>query len=340
MKAMLFPGDGEIELVTLPDPEPGPGEVVVQMKVSGICGTDLHYMNETPAQRGERCAIVPGHEAAGIIVAVGPGVVRRKVGDRVVGYHHVGCNHCHYCRLGIPTQCPDKRVAGRHVHGSDGQYEVLPEHGVFVLPDEFDFVEGAIVACNFSTAYSALMKVPVDARSSVAVLGQGGVGLCATIIAHAFGARVAAVELSDYRLTRASELGADLTLNPQRDEVIDGLKRWGDDGRGPDVVIECSGSSSAIRQGMAALAPLGAMVFVGAGGEVHSDVGAFRSPEQRLLGTSVYRPGEYEPMLRLIRAKGLDLKRIVEAEYAIDDARAAFDVMLQQDTGKVMFRWD
>lgn len=338
MKAVLFPGDGKIDLVALPDPDPGPGEVVVKMQVSGICGTDLHYMAETPEQRGERRGIVPGHEAAGIIVAVGVGVVRRRIGDRVVGYHHIGCNHCHYCRLGVPTQCPNKRVAGRHIHGSDGQYEVLPEHGVFVLPDDFSFVEGAIVACNFSTAYSALMKVPVDARARVAVLGQGGVGLCATMIANAFGARVAAVDLSDNRLARAAEFGAELTINPKREDVTDALKGW-NGGRGPDVVVECSGSSSAIAQGLAALAPLGTMVFVGAGGSLSSDVGAFRSPEQRLLGTSVYRPGEYEPMLRLIRDKGLDLSRIVEGEYPIEDARAAFDVMLRQDSGKVLFRW-
>ncbi|MBX3143023.1 MAG: alcohol dehydrogenase catalytic domain-containing protein [Trueperaceae bacterium] len=338
MKAVLFPGDGEIELVDLPDPEPGPGEVVIQMQVSGICGTDLHYMRETPEQRGSKRGIVPGHEAAGVIVAVGPGVVRRKVGDRVVGYHHVGCNHCHYCRLGVPTQCPNKTVVGRHIHGSDGQYEVLPEHGVFVLPDDFSFVEGAIIACNFSTAYSALMKVPVDARSRVAVLGQGGVGLCATMIAAAFGAKVAAVDLSDNRLARSKEMGAELILNPKRDDVTDALKRW-NAGRGPDVVVECSGSSTAIAQGMAALAPLGSMVFVGAGGAVNADVGAFRSPEQRLLGTSVYRPGEYEPMLRLIRDNGLDLGQIVEGEYSIDEAREAFDVMLRQDTGKALFRW-
>lgn len=338
MKAILFPGDARIELVELPDPEPGPGEVVVKMEVSGVCGTDLHYMRETPEQRGNRREIVPGHEAAGVIVAVGAGVTKRRVGDRVVGYHHVGCNHCHYCRLGIPTQCPNKRVAGRHIHGSDAQYEVLPEHGVFVLPDDFSFVEGAVIACNFSTAYSALMKAPVDARMRVAVLGQGGVGLCATMIANAFGARVAAVDLSDTRLGKAGDLGAELTLNPQRDDVVDELKRW-NAGRGPDVVVECSGSSAAISQGLAALSPLGAMVFVGAGGSVNTDVGAFRSPEQRLLGTSVYRPGEYEPMLRLIRDKDLDVTKIVESEFSIDEAREAFDLMLRQDSGKAMFRW-
>jgi threonine dehydrogenase-like Zn-dependent dehydrogenase len=209
---------------------------------------------------------------------------------------------------------------------------------VFVLPDDFSFVEGAIIACNFSTAYSALMKVPVDARMRVAVLGQGGVGLCATMVANAFGAKVAAIDLSDNRLKKAADMGAELTLNPQRDDVVDALKRW-NAGRGPDVIIECSGSSAAITQGLAALAPLGFMVFVGAGGSVNTDVGAFRSPEQRLLGTSVYRPGEYEPMLRLIRDKSLDVTKIVEGEFSIDQAREAFDQMLKQDSGKAMFKW-
>ena len=338
MKAILFPGDSEIDVVDLPDPEPGPGEVVIEMRVSGVCGTDLHYMRETPEQRGERRHVVPGHEAAGVIVAVGAGVTRRRVGERVIGYHHIGCNACHYCRLGIPTQCPNKRVTGRHIHGSDGQYEVLPEHGVFVLPDDLTFADGAVLACNFSTAYSALMKVPVDARMRVAVFGQGGVGVCATMIASAFGARVAAIDLADTRLERARGSGADITLNPRNDDVREALKAWSD-GRGPDVVIECSGSSAAVDQGLSSLAPLGSMVFVGAGGTVNADVSSFRSPEQRLLGTSVYRPGEYEPMIRLIRDKRLELTSIVEREHTIDEARDAFDTMLRQDSGKVLFRW-
>lgn len=338
MKAILFPGSGTIRHAELADPEPGPGQVLIRMSMSGICGTDLNYLAESPEQRGERCEIVPGHEACGVIVAVGPGVLRRKVGDRVVGYHHVGCGLCHYCRLGVPTQCPDKQVAGRHFHGSDAQYEVLPEHAALPIPDAVSDIEGAIIACNYSTAYSALMKADLRPLQTVAVFGQGGVGLCATMTAVALGARVAALDLSDDRLQMGRTFGAEITLNPTRDDVVNELRAWGG-GRGVDIVLECAGSSQAIDQGLAALGPLGTLMAAGAGSVLNADTLRFRSPEQTIKGTSVYRLYEFEPMIRLLLERRLPLEEIVHTVTTVDHAEDAFETMKQQETGKVLFDW-
>lgn len=340
MKGLLFPGNGELKIVELPDPQPGPGEVVIAMRRSGICGTDLHYLHETTVQRGERAAVVPGHETAGDIIAVGPCVTRRKVGERVIGFHHIGCGFCRYCRQGVPTQCATKRVVGRHIHGSDGQYVVLPEWAAFPLPDDFDYGEGVLLACNVSTAYSALMKAGVSALTQVAIFGQGVVGQSVTMLASALGARVASVDLSDGRLERSRELGSELGLNPQNDDVISALKRWGG-GRGVDVVIECSGSSLAVGQALGVLGPRAIMVLVGAGGSIpETPLGTMLAGEATIIGSSVYQPGEYEPMIDLIRTKQLSLKRLIEREYRLEEALEAFAAAERRDSGKLLFRWD
>jgi 2-desacetyl-2-hydroxyethyl bacteriochlorophyllide A dehydrogenase len=340
MKAILFPGSGAIEHITLPKPQPGPGEVLIEMRMSGICGTDLFYMNETPQQRADRARVIPGHETCGVIVELGAGVTMRQVGERVVGFHHVGCGHCHYCRIDVPTQCPDKVVTGRTLHGSDAQYIVLPQHGAFPLPDDFSFEDGALLSCNVSTAFSGLMKAEVDSFQRVAVFGQGGVGLSAVMLANALGARVAAVDLSDNRLALSRELGAELTLNPARDDVPDQLRRFGG-GRGVHTVIECSGSSKAVEQALASLGPLGKLVIIGAGdSHIATHVGVLIASEIQVLGSSVYRPGEYEPMVNLVRNKQLPLHRLIGGRFPIDEAEEAFKIAARQDIGKLLFAWN
>lgn len=337
MKALLIPGDGRVELVSLPDPTPGPGEVVIEMHRSGICGTDLKFLEETAEEAKSRAHYVPGHESSGVIAAVGPGVVHRKVGDRVIGYHHIGCGSCHYCRCDLPTQCADKTVTGRTRHGSNAQYELLPEWAVMPLADEFSFDEGVLLACNVSTAFSALRKAEVNVFRRIAIFGQGVVGLSATLLAAAQGARVAAIDLSDNRLQKASQFGADITINPMRTDVVEALRQWS--GRGVDVVIECSGSEKAVAQALEALGPEGTMVFVGAGGHLDTLSNTLLGRELKLWGSSVYRPGEYDPMVRLILERQLSISRLLERTFLPEEAQAAFTLAQQRDSGKLLISW-
>lgn len=339
MKAILLPGDGEIKLVNLPDPQPGPGEVVLAMRCSGVCGTDLHFLRESVEQRGDRAGVVPGHEASGVIVAVGEGVVHRKVGERVIGYHHIGCGFCQYCRAGAPTMCANKRVVGRHIHGSDGQYEVLPEWAVLPLPDDFSFEEGALLACNVSTAYSALRKGAVSPGTRLVIFGQGGVGLSAVLLARALGARIAAVDLSDNRMRMGAAFGVEKTINPARENVVEEIRQWSG-GRGADVVLECSGSSKAMQQAVQAAGPQTAVVFVGGGGVLETPVAELLAKELKLYGSSVYKPHEFDDMLRLIREKQVPIAKLIARSFLIEEASAAFALAAKQEVGKVLFRWE
>lgn len=338
MKALLIPGDGVVDIVDLPLPQPGPGEVVIQIRRSGICGTDLRFLEETREQAAGRARFVPGHEAAGVIAQVGPGVVARKVGERVIGYHHIGCGDCHYCRADIPTQCATKTVTGRTRHGSNAEYLLLPEWAAFPLPDRFSFSEGVLLACNVSTAFSALRKANVGPLTTVAIFGQGVVGLSATMLATAMGARVASVDLSPKRLAMASEFGADITLNPLDSDVEATLKHWGG-GRGVDVVIECSGNGKAVQQALNVLGPQGSLIFVGGGSNFQLTSNTLLGPELNLRGSSVYRPSELDDLIELITTKNLSISRLIEREFEFSAAADAYALAQKQETAKLLFRW-
>lgn len=338
MKALLIPGDHVVRLEELPDPVPGPGEVRIRMHRSGICGTDLHFLRETIADRGERGRTVPGHESAGVVESVGPGVTARRVGERVIGYHHIGCGSCHHCRADVPTQCASKTVTGRTRHGSNAEFEVLPAWAVFPLDDAFSFDAGVLLACNVSTAFSALRKGDVRATTTVAVFGQGVVGQSAVMLARAMGARVAAVDPSGPRRETARALGAELTLDPTTDDVVGALARWGG-GRGVQVALECSGNGQAVRAALDALGPHGVLVFVGGGSQFAASSNDLLGREATLVGSSVYRPSEYDLLTRFVRERGLDLDALVEEVFPPERAAEAYARAGEMTARKLLFDW-
>lgn len=338
MKALLIPGDGRVEMVDLPDAEPGPGEVKIQMKRSGICGTDLFFLRETRDARGMGAGIVPGHESAGVIVATGAGVTSRVIGERVVGYHHIGCGACRFCRADLPTQCADKTVTGRTRHGSNAEFIVLPAWAAFPLPAAFDFDEGVLLACNVSTAFSALRKAKASALQKIAVFGQGVVGLSVLMLGLKMGAQIAAIDVSSSRLQIAQDLGASLVLNPNETDVVSELRNWSG-GRGLQAVIECSGSSQAARQGLDALGARGVMVFVGAGSELTLSSNDLLGREVKLLGSSVYRPSEFQLLVDFICDKSIPIRDLIESTFEPEDAAAAFELAATQTKGKLLFAW-
>lgn len=338
MRALLIPGDGVAEMTQLPDPVPGQGEVVIRVHRSGICGTDLHFLEESREERGERARIVPGHESAGVIAAVGPGVVHGTVGDRVIGYHHIGCGSCRWCRADLPTQCERKTITGRTRHGSNAEYELLPEWAAIPLPDLYSFDHGVLLSCNISTAYSALAKANVGPGTRVAVFGQGVVGMSAVMLAAALGAHVAAVDLSDARLATSAELGAGLIANPANGDVIAAVREWSG-GRGVNVALECSGTGPAVRGCLDVLGPEGTLVFVGGGARIDAKSDDLLGRELRLVGTSVYRPSEFYAFTRLIEDERLDLDRLISRTFAPEEAPAAYAMAGNRNAKKLLFDW-
>lgn len=340
MKGILLKGDKRIEPVELPDPTPGPGEVVIKIKASGVCGSDIHRYHMTAEQLGPMTSVIPGHDSAGEVVAVGEGVTTRKVGDRVIGYLKVGCMKCDYCRRGLPAHCRNLRSIGRQIHGSDGEYITIPESAALDLPDFLSYQEGAILSCNYATAYSAVRRVTADpATATVAIIGVGPVGLCALMTAHELGYRTIAVDLSDGRLAMADRLGADAIVNARREDVVQAVKDL-TRGIGVEASVECSGSEVAQAQAIHIGASLGQVVLVGNGkAEATMPIGVLKAKEMVMQGSVVFHSHEYPGMLDFLASASFSLADLVEAEMPIEQAVEAFARADQGDSGKILFSW-
>ncbi|HLZ09994.1 MAG TPA: alcohol dehydrogenase catalytic domain-containing protein, partial [Chloroflexota bacterium] len=173
MRGVVFLGNRQLEIREFPDPEPGPGEVVVAVRVSGLCGSDLTPYRGAVAQR-----TISGHEPCGDVAAIGPGVEGVTVGDRVMIHHYSGCGRCKYCRIGYEQLCLyDHKIYGFGTNGGNADRLLVPARCLVPLPDELTYAEGAAIACGTGTAYMALKKLDLSGRDTLAIYGQGPVGL-------------------------------------------------------------------------------------------------------------------------------------------------------------------
>ncbi|HEV3498497.1 MAG TPA: alcohol dehydrogenase catalytic domain-containing protein [Actinomycetes bacterium] len=192
MRGVFLPGQRRVDIRHVDDPTPGPGQVVLAMRASTICGSDLRAIYREHLGTGPEayCDVVAGHEPCGEIVATGPGIRRFQEGDRVALYHIAGCGLCPDCRAGYMISCtsPLRAAYGWQRDGGHADYLLAEESTCVPLPDELSWVDGACVACGFGTAYQALRRAGVSGRDAVLVVGLGPVGLAAGQLARALGA--------------------------------------------------------------------------------------------------------------------------------------------------------
>ena len=235
MRGVTFPGERSIEIMNFPDPTPGPGEVVLEMKASGMCGSDLHQYRRPKNVPRTGSGIPPsadpviaGHEPCGVVVAVGPGVgpAEAKVGDRMMVHHYQGCTQCSHCRSGWQQLCQEVpvKVYGNNAHGGHAKYLKVPANTMVPLPESLSFTAGAAISCGSGTAYGALRRMNLSGRDTIAIFGQGPVGLAGTQFAKAMGARVIALDTNPQRLERAREFGADELVNPGSNDPVAAIK--------------------------------------------------------------------------------------------------------------------
>src|SRR5579872_633824 len=219
MRGVVFTGNRKLELRTFPDPTPGPGEVVIELKASGMCGSDLKFYRRSKsggegavafgfADPGE---IIAGHEPCGIVAAVGAGVTEKqaRIGSRVMQFHYAGCGLCAQCRSGWGQLCIEgvKTIFGVTGNGAHARYLKCPADTLVHLPDELSFETGAAISCGTGTAWAALHRLGLGGQHTIAVFGQGPVGLSATQLAAVFGARVIAIDIGRERLETARGFG-------------------------------------------------------------------------------------------------------------------------------------
>ena len=250
MRGVVFHGARRIDITQFPDPTPSPEEVVVAVKASGMCGSDLHtYRGPRPAN-----PMIGGHEPAGVVVAVGELVPESWVGRRAMVHHYFGCGRCDQCRTGWTQMCRVGATAmGATAPGAHADFICVPASAVLPMPDGLSDLAAAAISCGTGTAWGALKRLQLQGDDTIAIFGQGPVGLAATQLASAMGARVIALDISGSRLERSKEFGAWQALNPADvDSVADAIKDV-NGGRGVSKSLETSGASSAAQAALHAL---------------------------------------------------------------------------------------
>ena len=344
MRGAVFLGNRKIEIRSFPDPAPGPGEVVLQMKASGMCGSDLKFYRPAPGEAqkalglgGNAEPFIAGHEPCGVIAARGPGVSEREapIGQRVMDHHYAGCGVCGHCRVGWSQLCREGiTVYGVTAHGGHAEYLKVPARTLVPLPDELSFSEGAAVACGTGTAFGALRRMQLAGGQTLAVFGQGPVGLSATLLGAKMGARVIAVETNKERLALAKQFGADALVDASKDDAVQALKDL-TRGEGVDLALECSSASAARLAAVRATKTWGTACYVGEGGDVTLNVSPDLLRRQvTLIGSWTFSAMGMGECARFVADSGIKLDRIFTHRWKLDQVDEAYKVFDAQSSGK------
>lgn len=337
LKAVLFPGDSTTSLVHIDRPTPTDDDVLVRLLASGVCGTDVHYWHESPSARGTRRSIVPGHEAVGVVEAVGPATERTSPGDHVVvGMLHIGCGWCAACAAGNWVHCPQKDVLGRTLHGSYGEFVCVPERAIYKLPQGLQYSVAVLAACNLATAFSAVKKARIRPSERLIVFGLGAVGLSAVLVGAQSALEVLAVDPIAERRAKAVALGATWSLHP--DEFTEEVEhRWGAVAAG--AVLECSGQPTAQHAAIEALAPGGRAILVAMGGRFDFPPERLIAMELTLTGSAVCRPDDFYAVLAFASKHQDALASLLGPTLVIDQAQEGLKHSASGGSGKVVFTW-
>ena len=347
MQGAVFTGHRTIELREFPDPTPGPGEVVLEIKASGMCGSDLKFYRAGPGEVQKALGLgdvtepmIAGHEPCGVVAEVGAGVSERqaRVGQRVMDHHYCGCGVCHHCRLGWSQLCAEGFVVyGATADGAHASHMKVPARTLVELPDALSFQTGAAIACGTGTAYGALRRIKLSGRDTLAVFGQGPVGLSVTQLGLAMGARVLALDINPERRALARNFGADEVIDPAADEPVAALKEL-THGVGVDLAIDCSSAEAARSAAIKATRTWGTVCFVGEGGSVTIDVSTDMIRRQlTLIGSWTFSTVILEQCARFIADRAIDVDSLFTQHYSLDQADAAYRLFDTQSTGKGVF---
>jgi len=345
MTGVILPGNSTVEFRDFPIPEPGHGQVLVRMKASSICGSDIRAIYREHLGKGPEGyqGVIAGHEPCGQIEQVGPGCKQFKPGDRVVVYHISGCGVCDECKHGYMISCrsPFRAAYGWQRDGGHAAYMLAEENTCVALPDAMSYVDGALCACGFGTAYEALRRMAVSGQDRLLITGLGPVGLAAAMVGKARGvSEVIGTDVSPGRLALAAELG--LVDHPLvADEAALGKIMDLTDGWGCEASIDCSGASSARLLALEGTRDWGRCAYVGEGGTVSFEVSKLLIHKQiTLFGSWVTSLKHLEELVERIDRWGIHPDRTSTVRKSLAEASEAYQLAAGGQTGKVCIVFD
>lgn len=321
--AAVLEGPRRLVLADVLTSEPGRGEVLVRVTATAICHTDLEiYTGRHP---DVRYPVIMGHEASGVVEALGPGVTTVKPGQRVVIDPIIACGACDCCGRGQGNLCRRAGLMGRELPGSIAEHVVLGEGYLHPFPDSLSPVTATLIE-TLATVRHAQERAHVAAGDSVVVLGQGAAGLLHTQLARLSGAApVIAVSRSAGKLAMARRMKADHVVDGAREDVVQAvLDATG--GQGADVVIDAAGVPELIASAIAMLRPGGRLLVYGISHRPVPDFSLFPLcfKELTLYGSRALTPADFEPAIRLLASGAIDVDGFVTASYPLEGAAEAF----------------
>jgi threonine dehydrogenase-like Zn-dependent dehydrogenase len=327
MKALTFAGNSRVEVQDLPAPVLQPGQVLVRIAASAICGSEMKSYRHAEPFAGN-----PGHEMVGV-VAETRGGNGPAVGDRVAINIITGCGHCPTCRNGDRRFCAEQG----YIFNGHAEYVAAPVVNCMPMPDDLPFDDGVLIGGDtLGVAYHALSRIGLRPRDTAAVVGCGPVGLGFVRLLSFYGVRVIAAEVSPYRRALAQRAGADCVIDPGAGDGLAAI-REATGGRGVDVGIDASGSDAGVNLALDATRIQGTFIFAGAGR--HATINPwsqFLEKEVVAHGVWYFVDRDYDGLLDLYR-QGLQVADLITHRFALDDAPAAYDLFARGETGKVVF---
>jgi threonine dehydrogenase-like Zn-dependent dehydrogenase len=346
MKGAYLPGDSTTVIREVEVPKPGHGEVLLRMKASTICGSDIRCIYHEHLGKGPEGyqGVIAGHEPCGQIVETGPGCRRFADGDRVIVYHISGCGLCNDCRRGYMISCTSqkyRRAYGWQRDGGMAEFLLAEEKDLIHLPDELTYADGAQVACGFGTVYEGLEKVGISGNDTVLITGLGPVGLAAAALCRKLGAhRVIGIDIVKERMDLARHLHlCDDVLASGPDNVAQVRDLTG--GHGVERAVDCSANDTARATAIRATRKWGRIVLLGEGGRVEFQPSPDMIHDQKTLyGSWVTSIWLMEELVEGLVRWNLHPAELVTHRFALDDVADAYALMASGKCGKVAVCFD
>ena len=328
MRVAMYYNNGDVRLEEMPRPKIGPGEILVKVIASGICGSDVMEW-----YRIRKAPLVLGHEIGGEIAEIGEGVGRYKIGDRVFVSHHIPCNTCHYCLMGYHTACEILHTTN-YDPGGFAEYIRVPElnvdRGVFILPEELSFEDGVFIE-PLACVVRGQRVANLQAGQSVLILGSGISGLLHLLLARTLGAgRIIATDVSEYRLQMARAFGADAVLQAAED-IPESVRRI-NKGRLADLVIVCTGAPAAFHQALKAVDRGGTILcFATTEPDVELSIplNEFWRNEIKLMPSYGNSPLDATVAIELIRSGRVPVGKMITHRLPLDKAGYGFRLVAE-----------
>jgi (R,R)-butanediol dehydrogenase / meso-butanediol dehydrogenase / diacetyl reductase len=326
MRAAVLKARGRIEIDrAYPDPRPGPEDIQLRVRMTGICGSDLHEFVAGPLLMP--MPVVLGHEFCGEVVEVGSDVRGFSQGDRAVGLIYPSCGRCEYCRHGDFTSCDMLELAVAEHNGSFAEYVSVPARQLFLVPPATSIEEAALIEPS-SVACHSIRRSRLELGERVVAIGAGPIGLLITALARTAGAgRIAVVEPAERRRELARQMGADLALDPA--DEIEGPIMEMTDARGADVVFETSGSAPGFDAAQRLVRKQGRLVMVALyeGKQLRLEANSAVLKELDIIASFWANDVDFRRAVELVSSRKLDARPLISARYELDHIQQAFEAL-------------